>query len=112
MIRRPPRSTLFPYTTLFRSRHIASDEARFLPELLRDGFAFVGLKIGDHDVRAGFGEHLDGSFAEARGAAGDDERAAFELHRFPQLFFAGFFFSGMSPGRSRSSGSRPFFATR
>src|SRR2546426_4924078 len=25
MIRRPPRSTLFPYTTLFRSRHVASD---------------------------------------------------------------------------------------
>ena len=23
MIRRPPRSTLFPYTTLFRSEHIA-----------------------------------------------------------------------------------------
>src|SRR5256885_5494103 len=29
MIRRPPRSTLFPYTTLFRSRHAASaDRAR------------------------------------------------------------------------------------
>src|SRR3712207_6864468 len=27
MIRRPPRSTLFPYTTLFRS-HVAEDEAR------------------------------------------------------------------------------------
>src|SRR5256885_9529000 len=25
MIRRPPRSTLFPYTTLFRSRHLCSD---------------------------------------------------------------------------------------
>src|SRR3712207_8247333 len=25
MIRRPPRSTLFPYTTLFRSRHIGVD---------------------------------------------------------------------------------------
>src|SRR5256885_12215880 len=25
MIRRPPRSTLFPYTTLFRSYHSASD---------------------------------------------------------------------------------------
>src|SRR2546422_10008050 len=25
MIRRPPRSTLFPYTTLFRSRAIAAD---------------------------------------------------------------------------------------
>src|SRR2546430_9443012 len=29
MIRRPPRSTLFPYTTLFRSR-------RFLPGLFQD----------------------------------------------------------------------------
>src|SRR5256885_12631250 len=25
MIRRPPRSTLFPYTTLFRSRSVAAD---------------------------------------------------------------------------------------
>src|SRR2546422_7691603 len=25
MIRRPPRSTLFPYTTLFRSRHVGFD---------------------------------------------------------------------------------------
>src|SRR3712207_7023992 len=27
MIRRPPRSTLFPYTTLFRSHRAADDEA-------------------------------------------------------------------------------------
>src|SRR3712207_7681595 len=27
MIRRPPRSTLFPYTTLFRSRHVIEDHA-------------------------------------------------------------------------------------
>src|SRR3712207_7180315 len=27
MIRRPPRSTLFPYTTLFRSRPVATVEA-------------------------------------------------------------------------------------
>src|SRR2546430_6874263 len=33
MIRRPPRSTLFPYTTLFRSLH-GHDVAR--PVLLRD----------------------------------------------------------------------------
>src|SRR5256885_10034016 len=25
MIRRPPRSTLFPYTTFFRSRHVLAD---------------------------------------------------------------------------------------
>src|SRR3712207_7137744 len=30
MIRRPPRSTLFPYTTLFRSSH--DDPRDFLPE--------------------------------------------------------------------------------
>ena len=28
MIRRPPRSTLFPYTTLFRSQHICSRRAQ------------------------------------------------------------------------------------
>src|SRR2546425_1783447 len=27
MIRRPPRSTLFPYTTLFRSQHLGGDGA-------------------------------------------------------------------------------------
>src|SRR5947208_11310122 len=31
MIRRPPRSTLFPYTTLFRSPH-RTDRARALPD--------------------------------------------------------------------------------
>src|SRR5256885_4791749 len=35
MIRRPPRSTLFPYTTLFRSRSI---ENRALVDLGRDLF--------------------------------------------------------------------------
>src|SRR2546430_7427733 len=30
MIRRPPRSTLFPYTTLFRSYHKPRDLARLL----------------------------------------------------------------------------------
>src|SRR3712207_7011365 len=28
MIRRPPRSTLFPYTTLFRSRHLTDRQQR------------------------------------------------------------------------------------
>src|SRR2546425_3781501 len=31
MIRRPPRSTLFPYTTLFRSRRGGRAPARFYP---------------------------------------------------------------------------------
>src|SRR3989441_13025891 len=30
MIRRPPRSTLFPYTTLFRSGRVGADNARLI----------------------------------------------------------------------------------
>src|SRR2546426_1428358 len=33
MIRRPPRSTLFPYTTLFRSRRARLSETRSWPHL-------------------------------------------------------------------------------
>src|SRR3712207_7538201 len=36
MIRRPPRSTLFPYTTLFRSRSIAALPAAPVGDSLRD----------------------------------------------------------------------------
>src|SRR2546430_8177660 len=35
MIRRPPRSTLFPYTTLFRSGRLAHDD-RAVPRVTRD----------------------------------------------------------------------------
>src|SRR3712207_9456569 len=35
MIRRPPRSTLFPYTTLFRSLRRRAGPRHALPELLR-----------------------------------------------------------------------------
>src|SRR2546427_5090451 len=37
MIRRPPRSTLFPYTTLFRSHHRVGVQARVLAKRHRDG---------------------------------------------------------------------------
>src|SRR2546426_6528049 len=38
MIRRPPRSTLFPYTTLFRSRHpSAAPQSGRDPHRRRDG---------------------------------------------------------------------------
>src|SRR3712207_7494246 len=39
MIRRPPRSTLFPYTTLFRSLSVGlvGNSATVVPELLRRG---------------------------------------------------------------------------
>src|SRR3712207_9061282 len=53
MIRRPPRSTLFPYTTLFRSRPLAvavgrGDEAR-----THEVVEGVLSPDGDDDTRAG-----------------------------------------------------------
>src|SRR5262245_62855045 len=39
MIRRPPRSTLFPYTTLFRSKLAAANLAHVLPDGFHDRVA-------------------------------------------------------------------------
>src|SRR3712207_7031733 len=53
MIRRPPRSTLFPYATLFRSRFAERGTA--------------GLKTGPRGPEPGYGRFLDaGQEAEAR----------------------------------------------
>src|SRR5438270_14070374 len=56
MIRRPPTSTLFPYTTLFRSRF---DQPRHhLPEArVLDALAQVGEPL--HDRHPGGGELLE-----------------------------------------------------
>src|SRR2546422_719347 len=59
MIRRPPRSTLFPYTTLFRSRRGDRESAaRFLPKPdevgrlgWRDGLEMAGLQSLTGDLQ-------------------------------------------------------------
>src|SRR3712207_8058267 len=76
MIRRPPRSTLFPYTTLFRSAHrcgerrsifrerrrIEHDCVEALAELLAlaqivEGVCFDEIDVGDPVARARSEEH-------------------------------------------------------
>src|SRR3712207_8757321 len=50
MIRRPPRSTLFPYTTLFRSQGVGERLADADEERLHDearGALLVGQLVGD-----------------------------------------------------------------
>src|SRR5260221_8741261 len=52
MIRRPPRSTLFPYTTLFRSdrrgkRHMVPKEVRMFIEIAPDHFCSFERIAGD-----------------------------------------------------------------
>src|SRR5258708_11703043 len=54
MIRRPPRSTLFPYTTLFRSLQLpANARAKEEPEARADEMRRE-LPAGVHEVRNGF----------------------------------------------------------
>src|SRR5256886_17007584 len=65
MIRRPPRSTLFPYTTLFRSVareqqldvHGQPDRARLVGERARDGLADPPRRVGGK-ARAALGLEL------------------------------------------------------
>src|SRR2546427_6045456 len=65
MIRRPPRSTLFPYTTLFRSVRVAIEQHAQL--VLRDadlalqvrdiGLRNGQLRLGGRDIQARSEEH-------------------------------------------------------
>src|SRR3712207_7503336 len=54
MIRRPPRSTLFPYTTLFRSEHrapgVVEVDVNALRRGLLEGGPEVRVAVADGDV--------------------------------------------------------------
>src|SRR2546430_4554906 len=57
MIRRPPRSTLFPYTTLFRSNLLG---VRGGEELLEAARLAVGARLAEREVVLERGEVADG----------------------------------------------------
>src|SRR5258708_29764855 len=88
MIRRPPRSTLFPYTTLFRSRaHAGPSVRKFARELGVDlarvtGHGFKG-RITHDDVKA----FVKGALAGG-GSGTDTARPA--LAAVPSVDFAQF----------------------
>src|SRR3712207_7899615 len=58
MIRRPPRSTLFPYTTLFRSQAPADRQAEARTTKFPGGRA-VELRERPEQLRAGLGRYPD-----------------------------------------------------
>src|SRR5260221_4133790 len=68
MIRRPPRSTLFPYTTLFRSLREAND------------FAEIGL--ADFGAGGDVTDHLQGRVAAGSAGGKDVHGAVFENVNF------------------------------
>src|SRR3712207_8210365 len=58
MIRRPPRSTLFPYTTLFRSLGYFSSVNYFVPRgVIRGHGPFTGARF---QLRTGLPDYLEG----------------------------------------------------
>src|SRR5258706_11495510 len=77
MIRRPPRSTLFPYTTLFRSRVIKverpeGDFARGYDDLVHGESAyFVWLNRGKESVVLDLAQAADKALLEAMLAKAD-----------------------------------------
>src|SRR5256885_16293682 len=83
MIRRPPRSTLFPYTTLFRSPGAsgrASTASRLDAFLLPDSLKFAEYN-GESPAGAGYAEALAEIF---RGLPVMDKfRQAYEVHSYP-----------------------------
>src|SRR2546422_11091211 len=62
MIRRPPRSTLFPYTTLFRSGHFKTRVAGIA--IVNFFHFFDRIKEADDEGRAEGFPRLDGSAAK------------------------------------------------
>src|SRR5690606_41821582 len=82
MVRRPPRSTLFPYTTLFRSQAGLGDLAD--PTLADYGFEFSMTFIFPGEIIESSGGQIDGStvvFTDAAEIAnGIDIRARSEEH--------------------------------
>src|SRR5438874_3778684 len=58
MIRRPPRSTLFPYTTLFRSRWVTQDVGMWLGHA-----AYLEIADGDRKSTRLNSSHVEISYA-------------------------------------------------
>src|SRR3712207_8403017 len=59
MIRRPPRSTLFPYTTLFRSFRMVIGRARLISNITQESghLTYGVLHFGDHNLQGAVREY-------------------------------------------------------
>src|SRR3712207_7733132 len=86
MIRRPPRSTLFPYTTLFRSEDRADRRAEVNAHV-EDGVGAVAADVGelvelpDHDRDVGLEEsRADDDEGERRPEDVDRDRKSTRLN--------------------------------
>src|SRR5256885_11245948 len=80
MIRRPPRSTLFPYTTLFRSAQVAHAERRAVAHDGGVARGDVGVALGvEANVRQRVSAEPDVGLAEGLDLPGRSEEHTSEL---------------------------------
>src|SRR3712207_7959921 len=77
MIRRPPRSTLFPYTTLFRSRQLERDRPRV--ELRRRGRA---AEPQGQEQRQDGPSHASPSFRHAPSARSEEHTSELQSRQY------------------------------
>src|SRR2546430_11007766 len=85
MIRRPPRSTLFPYTTLFRSHELS--EAK---ELAGAMHSELNQLIPSFVKRAQFNEYLVSTAAAAKALAKKDRKSTRLNSSHSQISYAVF----------------------
>src|SRR2546430_6094309 len=94
MIRRPPRSTLFPYTTLFRSRILAELGAGYLTLTHNDDTEWADSATGDrsHKGLTRFGEEVVrevnrcGVLVDLSHVSDDTMRQAIDVSEAPVIF--------------------------
>src|SRR2546430_17008091 len=75
MIRRPPRSTLFPYTTLFRSKVKSRLDANQREYVLREQLRVIRQELGEDDgddELTDLGKRLEEGGLSAEGKKGAD----------------------------------------
>src|SRR2546430_13948447 len=70
MIRRPPRSTLFPYTTLFRSVHISVKEAVFPFTKFPNTDVILGPEMKSTGEVMGIADDFGAAFLKSQHGAG------------------------------------------
>src|SRR2546425_9972956 len=94
MIRRPPRSTLFPYTTLFRSPIVAREIARFIRDPVVHARALLSVGVTGEVARPGYyavpGDAVVAMlFTAAGGPTKDAEMKKLKLERAGKTLWGG-----------------------
>src|SRR5436305_5118557 len=80
MIQRPPRSTLFPYTTLFRSRVSQEDLDKLFDDAERGANATLTIDLPNQEIRG-----PDGGSPGSAGRSSRSEEHTSELQSRPHL---------------------------